>query len=84
MNTTIQVTNPEVKELKICFPFSSADFELKLVFQFREWAEKSPGFNQDPPSDNLSYGPNICGNTVINGAAQPCEAATTDAADSAG
>lgn len=58
------------------FPFSSAELKLNLVFKFREWAEKSPGFNQDSLSDNLSYGTNICGDTVINGAAQPCEAAT--------
>lgn len=55
------------------------------MFQFeREGAEKSPGFNQDSPGDKLSYGANICGDTVINGAARPREAAATDDADSAG
>lgn len=77
-SSTNQATKPAAKlqECQRFFPFSSAELKLNLVFKFREWAEKSPGFNQDSLSDNLSYGANICGDTVINGAAQPCEAAT--------
>lgn len=83
MNTTNQAAKPAAKVQKV-FPFSSEELELNLVFQIRYWAEKSTGFNQDSPSDNLSYGTNICEGTVMNGTAQPCEAATTDDADSGG
>lgn len=62
--------------------FFLQSWKKNLVFQSTECAGKSPRFNQDSPSDNLSYGTDICGDTMINGAAQPCKAATTGDADS--